>query len=54
MISRYFYLVGELIIAHIKDVDAITAFSAVANTNPDQKYDLYKQTEEYSLKRDWD
>lgn len=47
-------LVGELIIAHVKDVDAITAFTAVANANPDQKYDLFKQSAEYSLKRDWD
>lgn len=47
-------LVGELIEAHVKDIDAITTFSAVANADPSLKYDLFKQSAEYSLKRDWD
>ncbi len=52
-IEKY-VLVSELIEAHVRDVDAITAFSAVANADPSQKYDLFKQAAEYSLKRDWD
>jgi len=47
-------LVSELVEAHVRDVDAITAFTAVASADPSQKYDLFKQAAEYSLKRNWD
>ena len=47
-------IINELIKKHVTDVDAITAFVAVAQANPDDKYSLFKQAAEYALKRDWD
>jgi len=45
--------VHDLIKKNVFDVDAITAFTAVASANPDDKYSLFKQSAEYSLKREW-
>lgn len=35
-------------------VDAIQAYVAVAQADPAEKYALFKQAAEYSLKRSWD
>ena len=47
-------IINVLIKKHVVDVDAITAFVAVAQANPDDKYSLFKQSAEYSIKREWD
>ena len=47
-------LIHVLIKKHVFDVDAITAFVIVAQANPDDKYSLFKQSAEYSLKREWE
>lgn len=47
-------LVYDLVKGNVTDVDAITTFVAVAKANPDEKYTLFKQSAEYSLKRAWD
>jgi hypothetical protein len=47
-------LIYEAIRKHVSDIDAITAFSAVASADPDKKYSLFKQAAEMSLKREWD
>ena len=47
-------LIYETVEAHVRDVDAITAYNAVASADPEKKYDLFKQAAEYSLKREWD
>ena len=47
-------LISETVEAHVRDVDAIAAYTAVASADPVKKYDLFKQAAEYSLKREWD
>jgi len=47
-------LISETVEAHVRDVDAIAAYTAVASADPEKKYDLFKQAAEYSLKREWD
>ena len=47
-------MIAEEIEAHVRDVDAIEAYTVVAAVAPELKYDLFKQAAEYSLKRQWD
>lgn len=47
-------IINDLIKKYVTDVDAITAFVAVAQANPDDKYNLFKQSAEFALKREWD
>lgn len=47
-------VVYDMIRENVWDVDVIQAFTAVANADPDVKYDLFKQSAEYSLNREWE
>lgn len=47
-------IVNGLIKFNVFDVDAIQAFTTVASADPKSKYDLFKQSAEYSLKRKWE
>jgi len=49
-----FVLIAEMVETHVSDVDAISAYTAVASADPKLKYDLFKLAAEYSLKRKWD
>ena len=46
--------INDLIKKNVFDIDAISAFTSVAQANPEDKYSLFKQSAEYSLKREWD
>jgi len=46
--------ISDEIEQHVRDIDAIQTYSAVASADPDLKYQLFKQSAEYSLKREWD
>ena len=52
-IDKY-VLVSEAVQKYVTDVDAITAYTAVASAEPNLKYQLFKEAAEMSLKRAWD
>lgn len=47
-------LISEKVESSVFSVDAIETFSAVATADPLQKYQLFKESAEYSLKRNWE
>ena len=38
----------------INSIDAITVYSIILQVEPKERYALFKQSAEYSLKREWD
>lgn len=38
----------------VKDKDAVTAHSIIPQVNPPERYKIFKESAEYSLKQKWD